>query len=263
MISRRIALLPAAAPREITDTVSGQFSRRILEKSLLIKWRFVSVPLFYRKSPKRMPQQHTNIRNNTSVLHKNRSYSSVRQFASSVLIRHMHTYEYVQGQHTHLTHFDGRFKTIYLPGKEGYGGSVAVQNILKNSVVSKKVESAETFAERLVMNRQHNSYYLQTARINSVIERTKEAVSKGYRPQTLIYRSEKKVEDILEELHQLRIHTREAENVLSERLNVSKTITKEDRIKQTRELESLSEKVYSLVIKKYDRERRRRGALYA
>lgn len=263
MISRRIALLPAVAPREIADTVSVQFSRRIFEKSLLFKWSFVSVSLFYRKSSIRMPQQQTNIRNNTSVLHKNRSYSSVRQFASSVFIRHMHTYESVQVQHTHLTHFDGRFKTIHLPGKEGYCGSAAVRNILKNRVVSKRVESAEMFTERFVMNRQHNSHYLQTIRTNSVIERTKEAVSKGYNPQTLVYRSEKKVENISEELHQRRIHTREEETVLSERLNVSKAITKEDRIKQTREIESLSEKVYSLVIKKYDRERRRRGDLYA
>lgn len=266
MTSKRIiALLPVAEPKELYSSIPMRFSRHIVEKMPFFKRIVASVPLFFRKSSKSMPQTHVNIKNKTAVLYDNRHFSNVYEFGSSVFLRHMQKLRFVQAHHSHSTYFDNSSKIFYIAGKEGregQDGTTVVRNIRENIYTEQKRVHTSESVKRIMSDTQYLTHHSRTKTINGESELTKLGVSKSYTPENLVYKLEKKVEEISEKLRKSIIHKSEEKSV-TERLNIIKTLTKEDRIQQNREIQSLSEKVYSLVMKKYDRERRRRGDLYA
>lgn len=261
MTNRRIALLPVPGRQEAPLCISTDFSRRILAKMPLLRKSFARTPLFFQKRKKSLSSSHVNIKNDTRIHYDNRRFHTVSEFVSTAFSRHIAQHASAHTQKMVFNVAGSTLQNRYTANSHNHTQTFWVNNVHPHVHASASPVTATAPAERFFVKTHRHGGHTHSEVEHRRVERAEPSLSKAFEPEKLVYKSVKKLKQLTEETRRRQVQKSE-ERTVSQRLNVSNTLTKEERIQQSRELEAVSEKVYALVMKKYDRERRRRGDLY-
>ncbi len=243
MISRSIVLLPLLKAREVKTLRSVEFSKSIFNKLPHREVQSMSVPMLFETKTKE---------NKTVYI----SYDNTHKTDKSNIQNHSNFYKQINSINTIESNLFFQTNTAIKSQN-----STLNQNMNKTSVFnksfniqknSKPIRSTSDSSPKI--NNKFENLILQ----NENTSLTQKSISKHV--ENFIYKTENHVETRLEKIENKIKHIKQSENIMPE---LATSMMIKSILPSNKEIQNISEKVYSLVLKKFEREQRRKGNLYA
>jgi len=293
-----IALLSLPKMKKRDVLISLEFSIKIFDKTPIFSNFRVFVPLlFEKKITNKSDVSITNSSNNFYISNKNQLFSNFRVSAPllfekkitnkyDVSITNSSNNFYISNKNQ-LLKKEIQMNSFLADNSENVINYEDNQTFIQESAFTNnnQFSTKESVFPSQATRLKTTMNYLDGSKHHNILtqnnEFVKNTIDHAYRPENkslnfiqddnnavekvvknFVYKSENKVENRLQEIENKIVHMTENESTKKE-VSVSEIISKEEREVKNHELHSMSEKVYTLVVKKLDRERARKGDLYA
>ncbi len=263
MVGRSITLLTMSKRKNIYKGISMAFSKKILNALEKHGSMRVSVPLFFKHNKQKHHDVYVTHNHKTGTKH---------------VTKHEHKHISVQNDVTP----DMQTANNFFYKQENISNKKI--NYIQNARMSKLFSYNYRFDEKKFSSESHNKHnntFVFTSKIDKKSLRTiqnQDQISQSFiysaknetslnksvlqKVQNLVYKSENTTEVRLEQIENNIINLTKVINKPKTLQNSQKSGTNE-RVTYNMQLQEMSEKVYALVMKKYNSEQRRKGNLYA
>ncbi len=275
MISRSIVLLPLLKAREVKTLRSVEFSKSIFNKLPHREVQSMSVPMLFETKAKENKTVYISYDNRQTIhkekVHHHFNYSQQLNTANTNTTKSnlfFHTNTDINSQHNTLNQ---NFNTT----KSNLFSHTNTDINNQNSTLNRNINATSVLNKSFSLQKKTRPINLVSKLLQTVNNNFTEAVSlvnkTSFKNQTTAEQINKNVENFIykTESH-VEVRLEQIENKIKSIKQSERTMPKpeaslliKERLSSNKEIQNISEKVYSLVLKKFEREQRRRGNLYA
>ncbi len=264
MVGRSITLLTMSKKKKTYEGISTAFSKQILNALQRYAFMRVSVPLLFEQKKKKQDNVHVTHKHKTDVIHITKHKHVNIHNDAKTDIKTANNFFYKQEKISHKkinyiqqTRENKLFSYNYLFDEKKFSSvshTISSKNEHNNNFVfTSKVDKTNVHN---IENQESRSFIYSTQ--NEASHNT----SVLQKVQNLVYKSENTTEVRLQEIENTVMNLTKVVNKPKVMQN-SQTSSKDERVTYNAQLQEMSEKVYALVMKKYNSEQRRKGNLYA